>query len=287
MKRISTKTMMFRVLLLVISLTILTTLSVCAVTYKYSAGSPPEGAQYSSDVERWNGKGSPLSGQGLLTATGTIDTATLNNIGEKEVHSRVRATMKALNDALNAEDPETEGISKSDYYVILNRISRKFDGDMGVVMLLSENYKADMIAASQALSGFQQVINLIMGLIAWALLLFSGLTTVLDLAYIFIPMLQTKTSQGGNYGTSGGSDRPKWVTEEAYSAVKDSTNSVGAQGQSSGYKSAGLIYVKRRAWAFVCLVFALTLVLSSSFMTFVASAVGGVLRGLLETIGLM
>ena len=276
-----------RLLMLMLSLIVMVTLPVFAVDYQYSANNPPEGARYDASAALWNGKGIPVTGQGILTSNGTLDNAILRDMPEKELHTRIRATMKSLNDAVETDEPSVDGISRSEYYKLLNRISRKFDGDMSIVMLLSENYKADLVQAAQTLSGFQNTINLLIGLLAWGLLLFSGLTTVMDLAYIFIPLLQTKTAQQGDMKTGGGGNKPRWVTEEAYSAVKDSTNSMGAHGQSSGYQSAGLLYLKRRYIAIIALVFALTLLLSSKFMTFIATGAGRLLSGLLEQIGLM
>ena len=276
-----------RLLMLMLSLIVMVTLPVFAVDYQYSANNPPEGARYDASAELWNGKGIPTAGQGILTSNGTLDNAILRDMPEKELHTRIRATMQSLNDAVETDEPSVDGISRSECYKLLQRIRRKFDGDIGIVMLLSEsNYKADLVQAAQTLSGFQNTINLLIGLLAWGLLLFSGVTTVMDLAYIFIPLLQTKTAQQGDMKTGGG-NKPRWVTEEAYSAVRDSTNSMGAYGQSSGYQSAGLLYLKRRYIAIIALVFALTLLLSSKFMTFIASGAGRLLSGLLEQIGLM
>lgn len=290
---VNTKRFTQRILLMILSFCIILTMQVFATTYKYTSTSPPTSATYATGVPLWNGKGEPETGQGILTSTGTINSSILGDMDAQETQARVRATMRSLQIALDAEDPSNHGIDKAEYYKILNRVSKKFEGNMSITMLLSENYQADMVAASRILSGFQNVINTAMGLIAWGLLLFSGLTTVLDMSYIFIPALQlSKASAGGGGGTYGGrggsgGDRPSWITSEAYTAVQDSSNSMGQQGQSSSYKSAGWIYLKRRWWAVICLVFSLTLVLSSKFMTFIAVGAGGLLEGILETIGLM
>ena len=90
---------------------------------------------------------------------------------------------------------------------------------------LEVNVAADVGAANELVSGFEPVIQLIIGILAWAIVIGLPLITALDVAYITIPFFREKTedmkAKGGPMVTQGknGESKVRWISDEAQHAV--------------------------------------------------------------------
>lgn len=140
--------------------------------------------------------------------------------------------------------------------------------------------EANTGGAAVMLSGFQPIVELIMGLIIIMVIFGMGLFSAMDIAYIAFPVFRNKCEdmkQTGNVfmtkKTSSGDVKLRWVTDEAQYAV--------AQAAVDGGKSPWGIYLRKRAAAYVLLGIALYILMTNNIWlitNLAVRAVGGIIR---------
>lgn len=101
--------------------------------------------------------------------------------------------------------------------------------------------KPNMFSALKVLKPFQSPLGLILGLISAGALLSVTITTLIDM---FVMLNPRATEFALNKGEQNGDNRPKWITLEAWSAIKEATDAIDKG--DGGYKATLVIYAKRR-----------------------------------------
>lgn len=99
---------------------------------------------------------------------------------------------------------------------------------------LRSDTSADFAKASAWFKPFSGVIGTVLGFLSLLIFMFIGLSTLVDVSYMCLPAFRLMI-EGGMEG------KPKWVSVEAYSSVKDCESSMG-----SSYKSYMSLYFRRR-----------------------------------------
>lgn len=104
--------------------------------------------------------------------------------------------------------------------------------------------------ANELVSGFEPVINLVIGILAWLIVILLPLVTALDVCYITIPFVREKgedaRASGNKMMTKTGKDgqtKLRWISDEAQYAVSD----IDLESGSSPLKK----YLTKRIGAFV------------------------------------
>ena len=143
------------------------------------------------------------------------------------------------------------------------------------------NIRADTGAATQALEGFKQPLQMIVGILAWVVIAGMGLITALDIAYIAIPVFRgwyTDTAQSGSKitGTTDnktGEAKLRWVSDDAVYAVKVATVGEG--------KSPIKVYLFKRIGAYIMVAIVIFMLLTGNIQIFVNLAldlVSGIIK---------
>ena len=147
-----------------------------------------------------------------------------------ELSGKVAGEMKTnkgitnLDDANNAEEDYINmSIGGTTYYFKKGDVSSTATNVK--VAEIDVNVAADVGAANELVSGFEPVIQLVIGILAWAIVIGLPLITALDVAYITIPFFREKTedmkAKGGPMVTQGknGESKIRWISDEAQHAV--------------------------------------------------------------------
>lgn len=115
---------------------------------------------------------------------------------------------------------------------------------------IDHNVKANVSDANELVSGFEPVINLVIGILAWLIVILLPLVTALDVCYITIPFVREKgedaRASGNKMMTKTGKDgqtKLRWISDEAQYAVSD----IDLESGSSPLKK----YLMKRIGAFV------------------------------------
>lgn len=193
-----------------------------------------------------------------------IITTFIVSLGSMTVFAEQKdVTDKFMNDnKLTSTDLDNFDMSKS------KEVDENYDGDVvmiggkkysvGVansaltnsnVSKLDVNVKANVGAANDLVSGFEPVINLVIGILAWVIVIGLPLITALDVCYITIPFVREKAEDvkaGGGIGTKTGKDgstKLRWISDEAQHAVETIDLDAG--------RSPLKTYLKSRIGAFV------------------------------------
>jgi len=157
------------------------------------------------------------------------------------------------------------------------RVQQKVD-NMGV----NFNVEADVQSAGIALSGLQEVVGMIVGLLAYAIVLGMTLFTTLDVCYITMPVFKNKADEmvqrGGvmsRVDSRTGESTHRWITDDARYAVANATIENG--------KSPLAIYLGKRIWAYVMLAIVLFILLTGNIQLIVNIAINFI-SGLIEAL---
>lgn len=143
------------------------------------------------------------------------------------------------------------GIQKCQYKMvgIVQDYALKSDIDN---MAVDFSIKADLEGAGVALSGLEEVVSVLIGVLCYAVVLGMTLFTSLDLCYLTMPVFRNKCEdmkQSGNSVMtktgSNGETKLRWVTDEAVYAVQSCAVDTG--------KSPLTVYLVKRVWAFILL----------------------------------
>lgn len=116
---------------------------------------------------------------------------------------------------------------------------------------LKVDSQANLASASSIMKPFSGGISIALGVISILILMFLGLSTVLDVAYIALPFARVAFSSDDN-------KKPLFLTGDAWASVTDSEQTVG----SGHYQSAIGMYFRRRLMTLivisVCIIYLVT-----------------------------
>lgn len=126
------------------------------------------------------------------------------------------------------------------------------------------NTEADTKAAGVMLSGLKDIVQLVVGILAYLVVIGMGLFTAMDICYITIPVFREKSDNVARTAPSGftkeSSDgsgkRIRFVTDDAYFAVKTCTIDSG--------KNPLTVYLKKRILAYVMVALVLYILLTGN-----------------------
>lgn len=104
---------------------------------------------------------------------------------------------------------------------IYNFISNSDTTTSNLVRQLSEDVRADYASAYNSFRPFTGVIGWVLGVLVMGIFIMLGLTIAIDIAYIVIPLFQNFVSSQNN------GQKPKYVSSEAWNAVKTAEQSIG------------------------------------------------------------
>lgn len=191
-----------------------------------------------------------------------------------KLKGQIESQAKANQEAADAEKKTTTDVK--------NQIS----GDASVI---NKTFgKADLNAAGTALSGFSSWIQLMTGILATLAIIGTTLFTAVDVCYLAFPVMQGKMNEAGNSGgamsgtTKNGEAKFKFVTDDAVEAYQEAHGG-GANGQGGGGGNQWVIYLKKRAFAFIFLAIIIFILLTGkiSFIIEIAlKAVDGIINQL-------
>ena len=146
------------------------------------------------------------------------------------------------------------------------------------------NVSADVTKASEALDGFKDTVGIIVGVLAYIVIIGMGLITALDVCYIVIPVFRSfyiDSAESGNRitGKTGknGEAKLRWVSDDAVYAVKVATVEEG--------KSPIKVYLFKRIGAYIIVAIVLFMLLTGNMQIFVNIAldfVSGIIEQLQE-----
>lgn len=152
--------------------------------------------------------------------------------------------------------------------------------DMG----MDFNVKADTATAGVALSGLEQVVSAIVGILCYAVTLGMTLFTAIDICYITMPVFRNKCedmkqSGGGamvKTNSQTGETQLRWITDEAMYAVQSCSIETG--------KNPLTTYIKKRVIAFVMLAIVLFILFTGNIQLIVNIAINFI-AGIMDALG--
>lgn len=160
-----------------------------------------------------------------------FDMSAYNNLGQASKQEVMRIIL------VNVEASSMSQMSRSKIY---NFISNNDKSTSSLVRQLSNDVTADFASAYSSFKPFSGVIGWILGLITLAIFIMLGLTIVVDIAYIVIPIFQNFLSSESDKA------KPKYVSSEAWNSVK------GAE-EGTTFKEPLGIYFKLKTKQFLAL----------------------------------
>lgn len=134
--------------------------------------------------------------------------------------------------------------------------------------LIFESTRGDMFSAYKIMNPFLEVLSIALGVGAVLLILLVLFSTVMDLAYIGLPVW--REAQAGKDGKK----QPFGVSYEALTTVNEIEKGMGEQ-----YRNAYLLYFRRRALTYIILSICIVYLICgglSGIIGFVLSLVGGI-----------
>lgn len=165
-------------------------------------------------------------------------------------------------------------------------VKNQISGDASVIN--NTFGKANLEAAGTALSGFSGWIQLMTGILATLAIIGTTLFTAVDVCYLAFPVMQGKMNEVANNGgsmsgtTRNGEAKFKLVTDDAVEAYQEAHGG-GVNGQGGGGGNQWVIYLKKRAFAFIFLAIIIFILLTGkiSFIIEIAlKAVDGIIQQL-------
>lgn len=155
-----------------------------------------------------------------------------------------------------------------------NDIQEMGGTEMAAVILpaMYEDIEGDLFFAYKGLSPFMSILNIVLGIGAVILIVILLGTTVIDLAFIGLPVLREATMNKTN------GNKPGWITYDAEQTVREVEK--GLDGE---YKNAYLIYLKRRALTYIILAVCIMYLIGgglSGIISFVLNLVSGFTSGI-------
>jgi len=144
------------------------------------------------------------------------------------------------------------------------------------------NVEADTKGAGVMLSGIRPVVNLVIGVLAYGVVIGMSLFTALDLCYITMPIFRNKCEEMKQSGaglmvktTKTGEVKLRWVTDEAQYAVQHCAIETG--------QNPYLVYFKKRVMAFILIAIVIYILLTGNIQLIVNIAIN-VVSGILDAL---
>ena len=134
---------------------------------------------------------------------------------------------------------------------VYNFIAEQDTTTSAAVKYLRSDASADFATAASWFKPFGSVFGVVLGLLSLFIFMFIGLSIMVDIAYMALPGVRVML-EGGKSG------KPKWVSGEAYSSVKESEGGM----QNSDYKGYMGLYFKRRVPSVIIMSIALGYLIS-------------------------
>lgn len=179
-----------------------------------------------------------------------FNVSTYNGLKQNEKEAVMELILNGI------DNSQLSQISKTKIY---NFVSNSDEATANLVRQLSSDVKADFGSAYSSFKPFTGVIGWILGILTLAIFLILGLTIAFDIAYITIPIIQNWLSQ------SNESVKPKFVSLEAWNAVKAAEASIG-----TGYREPMAIYFKAKTKQFLALGLCLLYLISGQIYNVIA-----------------
>lgn len=169
-----------------------------------------------------------------------IDRTVWNEADNKEKTK----VMKTFVDKMSAQNFDENAVHE------LMTDLQEVDDSVGAIMLplIFEGTRADIYGAYKAVKPFLDIFSWVLGIGAVALIIILLGSTVLDLAYIGLPVW--REAQAGKEGGNG--KHPFGVSYEALRTVNEIEQGFGGSGGGE-YKNGYLLYLKRRALTYIIL----------------------------------
>lgn len=207
-------------------------------------------------------KGTPYE---LLTVKDSkilVDPKAFKQAKQSDVSAALNVFTEALTDV--GSDPDTVHQIMKDMQDI--------DDSVSTIMLplIFDSTKGDMYAAYKITSPFLNVLSVVLGVGAVCLILLLLFSTVMDLAYIGLPVWrETQSDKNGKH--------PFGVSYEALRTVNEIEKGIG--GGDGEYRNAYLLYFKRRALTYIILAICIMYLICgglSGIIGFVLQLVSGI-----------
>lgn len=158
------------------------------------------------------------------------------NSNDKDAKYLLEDLVKGLNES---------SVSRNTQQNIMTAVQES-DGEIASMMLplIMDNSKADLFSAYKILAPFLGFLSTVLGVGAYIVIIVLGISTVIDLLYIGLPVFREKAD-------SKNTKHPFGVSYEALTTVKEVES--GLTGSDGSYKNAYVIYLKRRALSYIIL----------------------------------
>lgn len=147
---------------------------------------------------------------------------------------------------------------------VYNFIANQDSTTSSAVRYLRSDTSADFAKAASWFKPFGSTFGVLLGLLSLFIFMFMGLSITVDISYMVLPGVRVLI-EGGMGG------KPKWVSREAYSSVKESEDAM----QSNNYKGYMGLYFKRRIPSILAIAIALGYLISGeiySIITYIIDA---------------
>ena len=227
-------------------------------------------------------------------ASGSVSDSLWSSANAKALEQKVKA---------NQVDGNTDGaqaitINGNSYYLdsngiascaaYMNSVASKAEvKDKVNTMGSNFNISADTATAGVALSGLEQFVSVVVGILCYAITIGMTLFTALDLCYITMPVFRNKfedMKQSGNGAMTKtdkntGETKLRWITDEAIYSVQSCSVETG--------KNPLTVYLKKRVIAFVMLAVVLYILFTGNIQLIVNIVINFVagLMDALSTLG--
>lgn len=150
-------------------------------------------------------------------------------------------------------------ISRTAKNKIYNELSALDETTAALVRELSTDVRADFGKAYSWFKPFSGWVGWLLGSIALLMFMLLGITMVVDIAYISLPAVQLLLTDEAN-------NRAKFVSYEAYSAVKEQQSKAGVE-----YKSPMVLYMKAKTVQFIAIFVCLLYLVSGQLYVLLAN----------------
>lgn len=199
------------------------------------------------------------------------DTTKLGDLGEKDQQVAMDNFITELNNA---------GVSQEATNEISAALTEGYQGVAGVkVDILQITYifgktQGDLLGAMGIISPFLPLINLVIGVVAIVVAAILVMSTVIDLAFIGLPMVRESMMAGDGEKTGNTGTKPKALTYACWATINDVEGALGSGGQGGTggktYKNAYGLYFKRRLWDYILLGICLSFLIFGGFGRFMS-----------------
>ena len=210
--------------------------------------------------------------KGIPTPLAKVDTDGVMEI-DMETWKAAKAdnitkTMKTFVDCLDATPASDDAVKE------FMQTFEDTDRSVSSVMLpmVFRETKANIYEAYKIVEPFLDVLNIVLGVGCVALILLLMFSTVMDLAYIGLPVWREAQE-----AKNGAKKHPFGVSYEALRTVEETEKNLG--GGDGEYKNAYLLYFKRRALTYIILAICIMYLICgglSGIIAFVLSLTGGI-----------